>query len=51
MRASLTPASSNTVLSQGTIKMPVTHMAVVGIFSETTGAGEDMRSDPGPLVL
>lgn len=51
MDASLTPASSNTVLSQGTIKVPVAHMAVVGIFSKTTEAGQDMCSDPGPLVL
>lgn len=47
----LTPAFSNTIFSQVTIKMPVACMVAVGIFSETTGAGQDMWSDPGLLVF
>lgn len=52
LNASLTPTSSNTVLSQGAIKIHVAHMAVVGISSQgTTGAGQDMCRDPSPLAL
>lgn len=47
----LKPASSNTLLSQVPIKRPVACMVAVGIFSETTGAGQDMCSNPGLLVL
>lgn len=44
LNASLTPTSSNTVLSQHTIKIPVAPMAVVGISSQgTTGAGQDVQ--------
>lgn len=47
----LTPASSNAVLSQVPIRMLVACIVAVGIFSVTTGAGQDTCSGPDLLAF